>query len=85
MQVALKRIPDVLSSPEQAKRVLREVCILRRLKHPFLINLRDAFTRPATCGKHLFPAQTVYLEQALQTKGRIVHVKLHLICCLSCC
>lgn len=31
-QVALKRIPDVLSSPEQAKRVLREVCILRRLR-----------------------------------------------------
>ena len=61
MQVALKRIPDVLSSPEQAKRVLREVCILRRLKHPFLINLRDAFTRPATCGKQFFPAQTVYL------------------------
>lgn len=51
LQVALKRIPDVLSSPEQAKRVLREVCILRRLKHPFLINLRDAFTRPSTCGK----------------------------------
>ncbi|CAL5226838.1 g9703 [Coccomyxa viridis] len=49
-KVALKRIPDVLSSPEQAKRVLREVCILRRLKHPFLINLRDAFTRPSTCG-----------------------------------
>ena len=51
LQVALKRIPDVLSSPEQAKRVLREVCILRRLKHPFLINLRDAFTQPSTCGK----------------------------------
>lgn len=31
--MALKRIPDVLSSPEQAKRVLREVCILRRLRH----------------------------------------------------
>jgi len=48
--VALKRIPDVLSSPEQAKRVLREVCILRRLRHPFLINLRDAFTRPSSSG-----------------------------------
>ena len=49
-QVALKRIPDVLASPEQAKRVLREVCILRRLRHPFLINLRDAFARPASSG-----------------------------------
>ena len=50
LQVALKRISDVLSSPDQAKRVLREVCILRRLRHPFLINLRDAFTRPASSG-----------------------------------
>ena len=58
LQVALKRIPDVLSSPEQAKRVLREVCILRRLKHPFLINLRDAFTKPSTCGKPLCFSQT---------------------------
>ena len=49
-QVALKRIPDVLSSPDQAKKVLREVCILRRLRHPFLINLLDAFTRPASSG-----------------------------------
>lgn len=57
LQVALKRIPDVLSSPEQAKRVLREVCILRRLKHPFLINLRDAFTQPSTCGKPLCSSQ----------------------------
>jgi mitogen-activated protein kinase 1/3 len=71
VQVALKRIPDVLSSPEQAKRVLREVCILRRLKHPFLINLRDAFTRPATCGKQSFPAQTTHLEQALQARGTL--------------
>lgn len=50
LQVALKRIADVLSSPDQAKRVLREVCILRRLRHPFLINLRDTFTRPASSG-----------------------------------
>ena len=58
LQGALKRIPDELSSPEQAKRVLREVCILRRLKHPFLINLRDAFTQPSTCGKPLCFPQT---------------------------
>ena len=63
LQVALKRIPDVLSSPEQAKRVLREVCILRRLKHPFLINLRDAFTQPSTCGKSLCSSQPCLLGQ----------------------
>ena len=50
MQVAVKRIPDVLSSPEQVKRVLREVCILRRLSHPFIISLLDAFVKPAAQG-----------------------------------
>ena len=50
MQVAVKRIPDVLSSPEQVKRVLREVCILRRPSHPFVISLLDAFVKPAAQG-----------------------------------
>ncbi|KAK9800305.1 hypothetical protein WJX73_009498 [Symbiochloris irregularis] len=49
-QVALKRIPDVLSSPELTRRVVREVCILRRLDHPFIISLRDAFVRPSSSG-----------------------------------
>lgn len=49
-QVAMKRIPDVLASPEQAKRVLREVAILRRLQHQNVIGLRDAFTRPSATG-----------------------------------
>ncbi|KDD74533.1 protein kinase, partial [Helicosporidium sp. ATCC 50920] len=48
--VAVKRIGDVLQSPEQAKRVLRELCILRRLRHPHIISLRDAFLRPAATG-----------------------------------
>ena len=49
-QVALKRIPDVLSSPDLTRKVLREVCILRRLSHPFIISLRDAFLRPSSTG-----------------------------------
>ena len=48
--MAIKRIPDVLASPDQAKRVLREVAILRRLAHPNVISLRDAFTRPSATG-----------------------------------
>ena len=50
LQVALKRIPDVLSSPDLTRKVLREVCILRRLSHPFIISLRDAFLRPSSSG-----------------------------------
>ena len=46
----MKRVPDVLSSPDLTKKVLREVCILRRLNHPFIISLRDAFLRPSASG-----------------------------------
>eukprot|EP00884_Botryococcus_braunii_P021833 jgi/Botrbrau1/8333/Bobra.0081s0022.1 len=49
-KVAIKKVGDVLSSPEQAKKVLREICILRRLRFPFLIALYDAFVRPSSCG-----------------------------------
>jgi hypothetical protein len=50
LQVALKRIPDVLSNAENTKRVLREVCILRRLEHKNIIALKDVFLRPASTG-----------------------------------
>jgi len=49
-QVALKRVPDVLASVEATKKVLREVCMLRRLAHPSLISLRGALIRPASRG-----------------------------------
>jgi len=50
-KVALKRIGNVLQSPESAKRVLREVCILRRLSHPNIIALKDCFVRPSATGE----------------------------------
>lgn len=46
LQVALKRIHDVLSSFDHAKVVLREISILRRLSHPNILKLYDAFLRP---------------------------------------
>jgi mitogen-activated protein kinase 1/3 len=51
LQVALKRIPDVLLNSENAKRVLREVCILRRLEHPHIIGLKDVFLKPSSTGR----------------------------------
>lgn len=50
-RVALKRIGDVLHSADQAKRVLREIAILRRTSHPNLIGLRDCFLRPSSTGQ----------------------------------
>jgi mitogen-activated protein kinase 1/3 len=49
--VALKRIGNVLYSEEQAKRVLREISILRRVNHPNIIGLTDAFVRPSATGQ----------------------------------
>ncbi|MCO5563328.1 hypothetical protein L7F22_016969 [Adiantum nelumboides] len=45
--VALKRVPNVLCCSLLAKRVLREVCIMRRLSHPYIILLTDVFTYPS--------------------------------------
>jgi len=49
-QVAIKFIPDVNSSAEYIKRVLREVCILRRISHPGIIQLKGAFVQPSSTG-----------------------------------
>ena len=40
----------MLASPEAARKVLREVCILRRVAHPAIVGLKDAFVRPGTRG-----------------------------------
>jgi len=62
-QVALKRVADVLSSPEAARKTLREVCILRRLTaHPCVIRLLDAFVRPSTAGPRALSPRTGELE-----------------------
>jgi hypothetical protein len=68
-QVALKRIGDVLHSPEQAKRVLREICILRRLQHPNVIGIRDCFTRPSATGVRAAPAARAGPTAPMATPG----------------
>jgi serine/threonine protein kinase len=42
--IALKRVPDIFYCHMLAKRVLREVCIMRRLCHPYIISLTNVFT-----------------------------------------
>ena len=63
--VALKKVADVLSSQEAARRVLREICILRRVAHPAVIALRDAFVAPSTRG-----------PRGLDKEGRLVPMSL---------
>ena len=53
----------MLSSPEAARKTLREVCILRRLTaHPCVIRLLDAFVRPSTAGPRALSPRTGELE-----------------------
>jgi serine/threonine protein kinase len=50
-----KQVPNVLQSHECAKRVLREICILRRMRHPNIIALLDVFMQvpslPSVAGR----------------------------------
>ncbi|RLN69432.1 hypothetical protein BBJ29_007369 [Phytophthora kernoviae] len=39
--VAIKKIQNVFSDPIDAKRILRELCILRQLRHPNIVQLRE--------------------------------------------
>ncbi|KAG6973791.1 hypothetical protein JG687_00000705 [Phytophthora cactorum] len=39
--VAIKKIQNVFSDPIDAKRILRELCILRQLRHPNIVQIRE--------------------------------------------
>lgn len=45
--VAVKRIDDVFGYAPDAKRILREICILMRLTHPNVVKIRDILEPPA--------------------------------------
>ena len=57
--VAVKRFEDVFISKTDALRILREISILRRLKHRNVVNLNNAFT-PASAGD-AGPLRTLYV------------------------
>lgn len=64
--VALKRVPNVLADHRQAKLVLRELAVLRRVRHPNVLQLRSAFLRPSSVG------------QCRLIGGRLVHTAVDL-------
>jgi len=59
--VALKRVPDALTTVDAAKRVLREVVVLNRLDHPNIIKIFNIFFTPATTGPRRFDPETFKL------------------------
>ena len=44
--VAVKKVPDAFGWAAEAKRMLREVCILTRLHHPNVVKIRDIVMPP---------------------------------------
>eukprot|EP00250_Pteridium_aquilinum_P016198 c22998_g1_i1 orf=78-1862(+) len=70
--VALKRVPDVLCCPLLAKRVLREVCIMRRLSHPHVIALTDVFTFPSL---EVGGGLDLYIATEFADGGDMYHLK----------
>jgi serine/threonine protein kinase len=57
--VAVKRFEDIFISKTDALRILREISILRRLHHPNVVNLTNAFA-PASADP-LAPLRTLYV------------------------
>ena len=39
--VAIKKIQNVFADPIDAKRILRELCIVRQLNHPNLVQIKE--------------------------------------------
>ena len=81
-KIALKRIGDVLHSVEQAKRVLREIAILRRTSHPNLIAFRDCFIRPSVTGscrlvngRLVSSSIDLYLATEYAQAGDLFHIR----------
>lgn len=70
--VALKRVPNVLCCPLLAKRVLREVCIMRRLSHPHIISLTDVFTFPSS---EVEGGLDLYIATEFADGGDMYHLK----------
>eukprot|EP00249_Psilotum_nudum_P021973 c28323_g1_i1 orf=637-2607(-) len=70
--VALKRVADVLCCPMLAKRVLREVCIMRRLSHSYIIALTDVFTNLSL---EVNGGIDLYIATEFADRGDIYHLK----------
>eukprot|EP00959_Pyramimonas_sp_CCMP1952_P340150 7124197-Pyramimonas_sp.AAC.1 len=76
-KVALKKIPHVLKSHENAKRVLREICVLRRVYHPNIISLFDVFVRSSSTGPFRMiggKLQSVSLDVYISTELSLIHI-----------
>ena len=59
--VAIKRIDDVFGYAPDAKRILREICILMHLTHPNVVKIRDILEPP----KDMDEFQDLYIGKCL--------------------
>ncbi|CAK9227970.1 unnamed protein product [Sphagnum jensenii] len=68
--IALKRVPDIFYCHMLAKRVLREVCIMRRLCHPYIISLTNVFT---TQNLESSDTTDLYIATEFAERGDLYH------------
>ncbi|RHY34566.1 hypothetical protein DYB32_000833 [Aphanomyces invadans] len=68
--VAIKKVPQAFRELLDTKRILREVCLLRQLRHPHLIRLWDVL-RPTRC----LEMEDIYLVTDLMETDlhRVIH------------
>lgn len=60
-RVAIKKVGNVFDSPLDARRTLREIRLLRRLRHENIVGLRDVFPPPAAAAGGGTAFQDIYM------------------------
>jgi len=74
-KVAIKRMENIFEDETDCKRILREVCLMRKLRHPFLVELVEIIypLKPAT-----FDILYVVMEYAESDLKKIIKSNINL-------
>jgi mitogen-activated protein kinase 1/3 len=74
-KVAIKRMENIFDDETDCKRILREVSLMRKLKHPFLVELVEILSpaKPAT-----FDTLYVVMEYAESDLKKIIKSNINL-------
>lgn len=74
-KVAIKRMENIFDDETDCKRILREICLMRKLKHPFLVELVEIIypSKPST-----FDTLYVVMEYAESDLKKIIKSNINL-------
>ncbi len=71
-RVAIKSELDVFDDPQTAKRILREICLLRVLKHPNIVRLYDVFIPERRPHSQMFDSICLAFERAETSVDKLI-------------